>query len=685
MVAAERLGRVQAEDRVKTAEENLAIAEAAVRDMQIHLQSLPSSVALSRSPPPATPHLASRRYLASHLPYAEFITFLAHLRALRPLREKYKDLFPAPQVSTLLGQPFLARSVVEDNDATLRLDVAPDLNYFSRSSVKNAVIAGELIIEPVSPLSLVATGIGSVSDLTCSLCGRLIFPSSLAPQSPISQFGPSPSLPSKVGSSRFSLKPFFSPSASGSSPVSSPVNSPRQSSSSFPTVYIFRVSRPPPTAASTKEEKENRSYPLCRSGWCLERLRATCELWHFVRTGIIHVVWQGDDGYLHPTESREVPDRSREPSSTSLTEGPPRRVSGSDIDEPKKRGWGGLGFAMKERTASGWKAWNARSVTSPPVSPGVAEGQPLALPADEEGPEGPLGAPIELSESKSSDPNEEITEKSTPTIPEIKEHEPSPVAATASNPAQNSAPPTDDSGTMEGAAGKGELDGEAGDTDGSEPFTTPKSDEAEIVSSSADSSHDQPATAEVAGVENGTATAVATPTKPPPIPRRAAARERASRPESAASSLEVEPNENATAAHAVSAEEDVASPEHSVPAAEPDDTPKAAVPDSTAPTAEIEPASSPAPEQPDPSASDPTPTKPPPLPRRAGPPLPPRHPRTPSTAPTVSTPQMTEDHPSSLSIAYLKEDDESWEARTWRTVVKLKEDMWCTRVGVVDS
>ena len=172
MVAAERLGRVQAEDRVKTAEENLAIAEAAVRDMQVHLQSLRSSSAGPLSPPPATPHLIARRYLSSIVSYTEYIAFIHHLRALRPLREKSKEMFPPPPITALLGQAFLARTVVEDNDTTLRLDIASDLNYFSRSSVKSAAISGDLIIEPVTAVSLMsATSVPH--DLTCALCGPI--------------------------------------------------------------------------------------------------------------------------------------------------------------------------------------------------------------------------------------------------------------------------------------------------------------------------------------------------------------------------------------------------------------------------------------------------------------------------------------------------------------------------------
>jgi hypothetical protein len=142
MVAQERLHRVQAEERLKTAEVNLAAAEAAVRDMQQHLQSLPITAISHLTPPSAKPVLP-RRYLSSHVPYGEFAVFLHHLRALRPLKQTSKDTFPPPLVTALLAQPFLARAIAEDHDPTLRLDVAPDLSFFTRRTVSQAIVAGD--------------------------------------------------------------------------------------------------------------------------------------------------------------------------------------------------------------------------------------------------------------------------------------------------------------------------------------------------------------------------------------------------------------------------------------------------------------------------------------------------------------------------------------------------------------
>jgi hypothetical protein len=57
----------------------------------------------------------------------------------------------------------------------------------------------------------------------------------------------------------------------------------------------------------------------------------------------------------------------------------------------------------------------------------------------------------------------------------------------------------------------------------------------------------------------------------------------------------------------------------------------------------------------------------------APPPLPARHPQTPKQNRQSRVEEKT----------YL--EDEEWEAKTWRMIIKLKEDMWKTRVGVVDG
>ena len=56
------------------------------------------------------------------------------------------------------------------------------------------------------------------------------------------------------------------------------------------TIYIFRLAA---ESYSTPQPGRSRPmYPLCTSGWCLNRLRTTCNLWAFVRTGIMEKVWE---------------------------------------------------------------------------------------------------------------------------------------------------------------------------------------------------------------------------------------------------------------------------------------------------------------------------------------------------------------------------------------------------------
>lgn len=346
MVAAERLSRVQAETRMRAAEDNLAAAEAAMRDMQLHLQSLPTLL-----PPPTLSQSPSlpRRYLATHTPYSEFTSFLSHLRSLKPRHSSNIYNFPAPPISSLIAQPFLARSIIEDVDPTLRLDVAPDLSWLSRRNISAAIIAGDLIIEPVGLSTLLATSTYSTAtgDIGCSMCGRSIFAPEHRPgktsatatlQSAVTAAGAGTEMnvgggrissPPPVqtvtttttrpsSTSRFSFKPFFqSPSSSttqSTSPSPSPAPSPRLSQTpthththvhshahgSLPPIFIFRVS-PSETANAPDKEREvqGRLYPLCASGWCLNRLRAVCEWWRYVRLGLIEPVWKSEDGWTH--------------------------------------------------------------------------------------------------------------------------------------------------------------------------------------------------------------------------------------------------------------------------------------------------------------------------------------------------------------------------------------------------
>ncbi|GMK53863.1 hypothetical protein CspeluHIS016_0104490 [Cutaneotrichosporon spelunceum] len=388
MVATERMARVQAEQRLKETEDSLAVAEAAVRDMQTHMQSLTTVASVG----PSVPHIP-RRYLSSHPPYAEFRTLIAYLRAARPSsltrkRSDVRELYPAPLVTSLVQQPFIARCIAEDYEATLRLEQAADLGWVSRRSVSSAILSGDLLIEPVGSAAL-----GPPESLSCALCGRAVFGG---------------------GSAHKGLMKYFSTTNSG------------PTAHLGSNIYVFRVAT----------QEDSKVYPLCKNGWCLERLRAACALWHFVRTGIVHPVWFGEDHDAAPVTPKRAStaaetddgtpvriDLSRTPPEADrLTVSPapvPQRsvstpVSGhiaitvenlasaeyrrpSQPPPSRRSGWGlgsfslGSGGKSGGKSSGGWTSWGSKPST--PASPAEPYEQ-RAVSA------GVLDAPISLEAEK---------------------------------------------------------------------------------------------------------------------------------------------------------------------------------------------------------------------------------------------------------------------------------------------
>lgn len=671
MVAVERMARTEAETRLKSTEENLTAAESAMRDMQLHLQSLPLP---SHSPPSGETNVIPRRYLASHLPFTEFISFIAHLRSLRPLKETSKAMFPPPPIVNLLAQPFVARAVMEDHDPTIRLDAAPDLSYFSRRNVGPAIIAGELIIEPVSATTVISSSTGLPHDISCTLCGKPVFPH-LVPQSPsASHFAPPPLHPAQ-SKSRFSLKPFFnatSPNATtgstSASPTQTPLASPSpagtSSSTAFGSVYVFRVNKLTTTAGAN--DKEAKVYPLCKTGWCLGRLRATCELWHFVRTGIIHPVWHGDDGYVLQAEQS-----AKERDDPTPTPGD-RRVSSSSAagevappplpERKKSTGWG-LGFklAAGNRTSSsssigeggsgGGGGWFGRSASAtPPRSPVT----PALDITEKENPpaQNSLEAPIDLDSplhEKKDGLGIVDLEKERGGVPRIQEVEASPAA-----PRRSIERVSQDGAEKEGdtlrpvLSRSGSLHSTTTSAGGTEEatFSTPKGQDSELPED--DEKADSPKVDQVeetnskvaatlsigthaGGAEEGgvvdlteDAPVLAQPTPaPPPIPRRAA--NRMSQP----------PTPTVTEIPPTVKSKDDTLEEEDKPGAET-------------------------------------------VARAAPPPLPARHPKTPTAV------QVKESTPEGEK-RWIKENSDVWEEKAWRMIVKLKEGMWRARIGVNDE
>ena len=90
-------------------------------------------------------------------------------------------------------------------------------------------------------------------------------------------------------------------------------------------------------------------YPLCMSGWCLSRLRTTCTLWAFVRSGIVEKVWEEEVITL------PMPPRISSPSNSEKPPLPPR-----------KRGLWSIASAIGERAAS-WSEGDKDKAKKPPL------------------------------------------------------------------------------------------------------------------------------------------------------------------------------------------------------------------------------------------------------------------------------------------------------------------------------
>lgn len=127
MVAEARFAQAKSERKVREAEEALKGAEEAVKIMQMQMQGLEAdkedaerraeearismgkgkwserAVQLIQRDP------GKMRLVTLHVPYTEFIAFVSHLRGLRISHAA------APAISSLLGQPFLARLLTEDS------------------------------------------------------------------------------------------------------------------------------------------------------------------------------------------------------------------------------------------------------------------------------------------------------------------------------------------------------------------------------------------------------------------------------------------------------------------------------------------------------------------------------------------------------------------------------------------
>ncbi|KZS98258.1 hypothetical protein SISNIDRAFT_513466 [Sistotremastrum niveocremeum HHB9708] len=298
MVAEARLDKARSERRVEEAEAALRSAEEAVSLMQTQMQQLEAeklqsqkmleNVTGSGHPEHSTErrnaslHLhLERRFLSDTPPFHEFNTFVNYIR-----RTPFGT--SQPTVQTLLSQPFLLRLVTEDTEPTLRLDLAPALNWLTRRAVLAAIQQGQLSIEPMSVNRLLSeyTTSTATTSLSCSLCGTPINTPSLG------DTAPPPTHPSSrlaiAASSAWTSSLFKN--ASYSTPPSTPPAT--DSRPPVTNIHIFRLTISSNQGSSSAlPSKAFAPHPLCASGWCLTRLRTTCSLWAFVRSNVIEHVW----------------------------------------------------------------------------------------------------------------------------------------------------------------------------------------------------------------------------------------------------------------------------------------------------------------------------------------------------------------------------------------------------------
>ncbi|KAJ6487708.1 proline-rich protein, partial [Mycena sanguinolenta] len=419
MVAEARYAHAMSERRVEQAETALKGAEEMVGMMQHQMQEMQfekdeaerkaQEIAVlmgkgkwvDRRRESGSTLTKEKRLLSSHLPYQEFLLFVAHLRSVHPSSPS------PPAMTTLLPMAFLARLSSEDSEPTVRLDLAPSLNWLSRRSVLGAIHTGQLTIEPMSSSGLLSEssttsnipGLNSSNNnISCALCGTPIFSN---PDAHSHRHGPPPTHPSLTNGGNSwsaSLKKtlaYTTPNGSPTPPPRSLSRPPPPAHNDFspypPQIHIFRIATPlpppqpmnPPTrtaspspnlslnALTQSASAATTIYPLCTSGWCLARLRTTCTLWSFVRTGVVERVWEEEMPNILPTP----------PPAGDAGTGPPPVP-------PRRRGLWGMASKLGERAAS-WSGDSAKEKKAgekslpvpPPVHPTISAPSRSTTPA----------------------------------------------------------------------------------------------------------------------------------------------------------------------------------------------------------------------------------------------------------------------------------------------------------------
>lgn len=125
MVAEARFARAQSERKVEETEQALKGAEEIVGVLQTQMQALQAEKEQAAQKVEemrnimgkgkwvergtVNTHTTEMHFLNLHSPYAEYLSFISHLRTIRPATQH------TPAMATLLPQPFLARLIAEDS------------------------------------------------------------------------------------------------------------------------------------------------------------------------------------------------------------------------------------------------------------------------------------------------------------------------------------------------------------------------------------------------------------------------------------------------------------------------------------------------------------------------------------------------------------------------------------------
>ncbi|CAE6447992.1 unnamed protein product [Rhizoctonia solani] len=254
MVAEARIARAASERKVEETESALKGAEDAIKSMQLQMQQM---VDARRDAELKVTEMRARmgkgksgegdeelvvdgprrRLYSNHAIYREFIAFVSHLRNLRA------NAGVMPQFSALTSLPFIARLIVEDC-----------------STATSPTTATQVL----SPRTHTPTGSGSMVAWASS-------------------------------TSKYFKGAIASPITSPQVHTNQVTQSPLQRvivDTNIPPIYVFRIAGAQTGAGAAP-------LLLCAGGWCLARLRTTCELCAFLKRGVIEKVWSEPPQPLH--------------------------------------------------------------------------------------------------------------------------------------------------------------------------------------------------------------------------------------------------------------------------------------------------------------------------------------------------------------------------------------------------